>query len=405
VIISNKIKTAIQNGSLVRMMFEEGIKLKIKYGKDAVFDYSLGNPDLQPSTSFKEALMDVARDDKPGVHGYMPNAGILEVRDEVAKYLTEINWDELNSFFYNNHVIMTVGAAGGLNCVLKSILDPSDEVLVIAPYFMEYSYYVDNHSGVVRVVEADEDFRPRAESINVAINKKTKALLINSPNNPTGVVYSKEELNTIGDVLSQASLKYKRDIVLISDEPYKKIVFKGKKAPSVFASYPNTIVVTSFSKDLSIPGERLGYVAINPKMVEAEDLSTAVTLSNRILGSVNAPALIQRVVQRLLHDQADLNIYEERSIFLADALIKRGYELKEPEGSFYLFPKSPIPDDLVFTSLLREENILAVPGEGFGRKGYFRLSLCLDKKMIEKSLDGFSRALEKSRHLFSEETQ
>jgi aspartate aminotransferase len=403
VLISNKIKTAIQNGSMVRQMFEEGIRLKIKYGKEAVFDYSLGNPDLSPPASFKEALIEAAKDDRPGIHGYMPNAGLPDVLSAVAKYLSEDNWDELNQIFYNTTVVMTVGAAGGLNAVLKSILDPGDEVLVLAPFFMEYSYYIDNHAGVIKVVQTDDAFRPVPEKIREAIGEKTKALLINTPNNPTGTVYSRRELAAIGEVLGQASAKYKRDLVLISDEPYKKIVFKGKKAPSVFACYPNTVVVTSFSKDLSIPGERLGYVAMNPMMKDVDSLSTAVTLSNRILGSVNAPAIIQRAVQGLIADQADLWVYEERSTFLATALMGRGYELKEPEGAFYLFPKSPIPDDVVFTSLLREENILAVPGEGFGRPGYFRLSLCLDMQMIQKSLEGFTRALEKARNLTRQE--
>jgi aspartate aminotransferase len=386
-------------------MFEDGIKLKIQYGKDAVFDYSLGNPDLPPPLAFKAALEEVAAEDKPGAHGYMPNAGLQETRSEIAKYLTETHWEELGAIFDVDHVIMTVGAAGGLNCVMKAILDPGDEVLVLAPYFMEYFYYVDNHGGALKVVETDSGFRPVPGRIWDAIGKKTKALLINTPNNPTGAVYGPGELREIGEVLSQASNRFKRDIVLVSDEPYRKITFKGIKAPSVLAAYDRSVMVTSFSKDLSIPGERLGYVAINPRMAGAGDLSSAVTLANRILGSVNAPALIQRVVKNLLREEADLGMYEERSVFLAGELRKLGYEVSEPEGAFYLFPKSPIPDDLVFASLLREENILAVPGEGFGRPGHFRLSLCLDKPMIQRSLQGFSRALEKARHSFDGEGQ
>jgi aspartate aminotransferase len=299
---------------------------------------------------------------------------------------------------------MTVGAAAGLNSVLKAVLDPGDEVIVLAPFFMEYAAYVDNHSGLLKVVETDEFFRPVPDRLKEAINKKTKAVIINSPNNPTGVVYTKDELDAIGEVLRSCSKKFNRSLILISDEPYRKIVFKGKKAPSVFGSYENTALVTSFSKDLSIPGERIGYVALSPKMQMVDDMADAVILANRILGSVNAPALMQRVIMRLLNTEADLFAYEERSIFLAQELIKIGYELKEPEGAFYLFPKSPIPDDLVFTSILREENILAVPGEGFGRKGYFRLSLCLNKQIIKKSIDAFSRALEKVRNLFQKES-
>lgn len=398
-LISNKIKTAIQNGSMVRQMFEEGIRLKLKYGSDSVFDYSLGNPDLPPPKEFQETLLDLAKNDKPGSHAYMPNAGIKDVREAVAKYLSELNGEELKEPFLDKHVVMTVGAAGGLNCALKAVLDPGDEVLVLAPFFMEYHYYVDNHGGVLKVVETDENFRPDPKKLEAAINPKTKALIINTPNNPTGVVYTKEELSSIGEVLSSASKKFGRDLVLISDEPYRKIVFKGKKAPSVLASYRNTLMVTSFSKDLSIPGERIGYVALNPLMPEADLMIDAVVLANRILGSVNAPAFMQRAIQNLLHTEANLSEYEDRSIFLARALMERGYELKEPEGAFYLFPKSPIADDLAFTSLLREEKILAVPGEGFGRRGYFRLSLCLNKEMIKKSLEAFSRALDKARNL------
>ena len=402
-IISNKIKSAIQNGSMVRQMFEEGRLLKIKYGRDSVFDYSLGNPDLEPPRAFRKALLEAVNDDRPGLHAYMPNAGITEVREEVAKYLTETHWDESNQIFYGSHVVMTVGAAGALNAVLKAVLDPGDEVIVLSPYFMEYGFYVDNHGGVLRTAETSRSFRPLPERIREAATRKTKALLINTPNNPTGAGYTAAELSGIAAALSECSQKFKRDIVLISDEPYRKITFQGKTAPSVFAAYPDAVLVTSFSKDLSIPGERLGYLAVSPRMRGGEDFLAAVTLSNRILGSVNAPALMQRAAASLLHEQADLEIYEERSAYLAGALKSRGYGLTEPEGTFYLFPESPIADDLVFTSLLREELILAVPGEGFGRSGFFRLSLCLDQNMIRKSLDGFSRALEKARNMFAEE--
>jgi aspartate aminotransferase len=397
-------RTALQKSSMVRQMFEEGIKLKLQYGKDAVFDYSLGNPDLPPPASFKKALFLAATDERPGVHGYMPNAGIPEVRDEAAKYLTETHWDELNEIFYPGHVVMTIGAAGALNCAFKAILDPGDEVLALAPYFMEYAFYADNHGGVLRVAETDRSFRPDPQKVWEKITPKTKALLINTPTNPTGAVYTADELKSLGEVLAKAEARFKREILLISDEPYRKLVFGGKKAPSVFAAHPNTISCTSFSKDLSIPGERLGYLAVSPKMRGGDEAAAAIILANRILGGVNAPALAQRAVEHLFHGQANLGAYEERAGFLAERLLGMGYLLTRPEGAFYLFPQSPIPDDLVFTSLLREENILAVPGEGFCRPGHFRLSLCLDLKMIEKSLGGFSRALEKARLMFARET-
>ncbi|MDR2350376.1 MAG: pyridoxal phosphate-dependent aminotransferase [Deltaproteobacteria bacterium] len=394
-LVSEKMRDAVNKGSLIRAMFEDGIKLKNQYGADNVFDFSLGNPDLSPPTEFAETLSEVIKENKPGVHGYMPNAGLEEVRKAFADYVTEQNKEEFGETFVADNVVLTVGAAGGINCVLKAVLDPGDEVMVLAPYFVEYGFYADNHAGVIVQVETDRKFRPDPEALAKSITPKTRALIVNTPNNPTGAVYDAGELKAIGDVLTLANQKLKRPIVLIADEPYKKIVFDGKKAPSIFASYPYSISVTSFSKDLSIPGERLGYVTISPKTDgDAEELFLAVTLANRILGSVNAPALVQRTAARLLRKNADLSVYEKRSKLLSEALADMGYDLTPPEGTFYLFPKCPIESDSDFTVYLRQELILAVPGTGFKRSGHFRLSLCADEEHIRKSLNRFKVARE-----------
>ncbi|MDR1041847.1 MAG: pyridoxal phosphate-dependent aminotransferase [Deltaproteobacteria bacterium] len=396
-IISDRMAEALKNGSMVRKMFEEGIRLKAEHGKGNVFDYSLGNPDLPPPESFINGLRDaVTGGEVSGVHGYMPNGGWPEVREAVAAYLTETN-PGIKVPFAAEHAVMTVGAAGGMNCVFKAILDPGDEVIALAPYFMEYRFYVDNHGGLLKVAETDDRFRPVPDKVLAAVTPRTRAVIINTPNNPTGAVYTASELKSLGDALDEASKRLARPVLLVSDEPYRKIVFGGCAAPSVFEAYSHSIVVTSFSKDLSIPGERIGYAAINPAMEGAGELSGALVLANRILGSVNAPSLMQRVVKGILKDSAELGIYEGRSKILADALTDLGYELVRPQGTFYLFPKSPLEDDLAFTETLRRELILAVPGIGFARPGYFRLSLCLDGDMIVKSLTAFAKALARAK--------
>jgi aspartate aminotransferase len=394
-LISSKMIRFLKNASLVRKMFEEGIKLKSEHGKDQVFDYSLGNPDLSPPESFTREIRTASLDTTPGVHGYMPNGGWPDVRKAVAQHLTG-EYPEIGRPFLASDVIMTVGAAGALNCVLKALLDPGDEVITLSPCFMEYLFYVDNHGGILRLAQTDRHFRPVPENVDALINEKTRVLLINTPNNPTGAVYTDTELKVLGELLTEANKKLPRPIFIVSDEPYRKIVFGGSTAPSVFAAYPYTIVVTSFSKDLSIPGERLGYAAVSPQACEDGELSDALTLCNRILGSVNAPSLMQRAVKGCLGDTADVAVYERRSRFLSDALSALGYVLTKPQGTFYLFPESPIPDDLAFTEILRGELVLAVPGSGFARPGYFRLSLCLDEAMIRRSVPAFARALGKA---------
>jgi aspartate aminotransferase len=386
---------AILGGSMVRRMFEEGVKLKKMYGPEEVFDFSLGNPDLPPPANFESRACQILREKTPGLHGYMNNAGWLEVREKLASYLTKTQGQDLNQVIGPENVLMTVGAAGAMNVVLKTVLDPGSTVVTLAPYFMEYNYYISNHSGVVTVAQTDEFFRPNIKELAAKIQKNTVAVIINSPNNPTGAIYTEKELADIGSTLTEGAKITGRPILLIADEPYRKLAFTNQPVPSIFKAYLYSVVVSSFSKDLSLAGERIGYAAVNPLMPNADKLMEAMVLANRILGFVNAPSLAQKVVVELLEESVDLNIYSRRQNIMVSELTKLGYKLVQPEGTFYLFPKSPIPDDLAFIDILREKRILAVPGTGFSRPGYFRLSLCLNEEMIAKSISGFAAAISK----------
>ncbi|MDR2386424.1 MAG: pyridoxal phosphate-dependent aminotransferase [Deltaproteobacteria bacterium] len=386
--ISLKMRAALKGGSMVRKMFEEGRELKGRFGENNVFDYSLGNPDLEPPEAFKTKVIELINQNEKGLHGYMPNGGLDSVRHRLAGYLSKIHGENIGP----EMVIMTVGAAGAINVALKTIVETGDEVMVLAPFFMEYAFYADNHGAKIVAVDSHDNFRPDLGKISEAITEKTRALIINSPNNPTGVVYTLEELKGLADLLRDKSKKYSRPVLLISDEPYRKIVFGGLEVPSVLSLYEDSVVVTSFSKDLSLAGERIGYICVNPKIKNSNDFISAATLANRILGFVNAPALAQRVVAELLEESVDIRVYQERVNSLAGALRGIGYDLVDPQGTFYLFPKSPMKDDLAFIEVLKKELILAVPGSGFSRPGYFRLSLCLDLDKINRSIDGFKRA-------------
>jgi aspartate aminotransferase len=391
--ISHKMKEAIIGGSMVRRMFEEGVRLKKTYGPENVFDYSLGNPDLPPPAGFEAAAKRILLNAEPGAHGYMNNAGWLEVREKISAYLDKTLCQGLTKKLGPENALMTVGAAGAMNVVLKAVLNPGSSVIVLAPYFMEYNFYVGNHGGEVKVAQTDLAFRPNIDELAARIDEKTVAVIINSPNNPTGVIYSAEELAAIGDALNRATKKAGGPILLISDEPYRKLAFNGKPVPSVFKAYPYSVVVSSFSKDLSLAGERIGFAAINPEMPNADKLMEAMVLANRVLGFVNAPSLMQKTVVEILDESVDLDIYRGRQELMVTELVKLGYELVKPAGTFYLFPKSPLADDLAFIDILREKLILAVPGTGFGRSGYFRLSLCLSEEMIKKSIPGFAEAI------------
>jgi len=372
-------------------MFEEGNARRAKYGAENVFDFSLGNPRIEPPAKFKEVLMELAADTSPGLHMYMSNAGLPETRKAVADYIGGQN----GMPFGPDDIIMTVGASGALNVVLKTILDPGDEVIIPSPYFMEYNFYVDNFSGLPRVVATNKDFSLDLSAIENAMNSNTKAVLINNPNNPSGAVYPEQDLIDLGKLLIQHRQRQGKSVYLISDEPYNKIVYDGIKTPSIFKVYHESMLVTSFSKDLSLPGERIGYIAVNPTIEDKKKMIDGLILCNRILGFVNAPALMQRLIPSLLHISVDIGIYQRKRDTLSKALKDAGYNFTPPAGTFYLFPETPIPDDVAFVKDLQEENILAVPGSGFGAPGYFRIAYCVGDDTIERSLPGFARVMKK----------
>jgi aspartate aminotransferase len=389
--VAEKIKTSMERSSWIRRMFEEGIARKAKFGAENVFDFSLGNPNLEPPEAFKKILSQLAGDPGPSLHAYMPNAGLANTRKAVADYLSKHN----RRAFSPEEILMTVGAGGGLNVVLKTLLNPGDEVVIPSPYFVEYNFYLDNHQGVPKTVRTKADFSLDLPAIESAVTEKTKAVLINSPNNPTGKVYDKETLQALGELLTVYSRKLGHPVYLISDEPYRKIVYDGIVVPSVFDVYPESFVVTSFSKDLSLPGERIGYVAVNPEMTDKGTILGGLVLCNRVLGYVNAPAFMQRAVARLMDASVDISLYQRKRDLLCDGLAGCGYEFEKPGGAFYLFPKTPIDDDVAFVQALQEENILTVPGSGFYGPGHMRIAYCVDDRTIEKAMPGFERVMKK----------
>lgn len=390
---SQKIRESIKRSSWIRKMFEEGNQRKQKYGEENVFDFSLGNPNLEPPAKLNQILQKLIDDHRRGQHAYMPNAGYPETRKAVADYLNTLNKPK----FTADEIVMTVGAGGGLNVVLKTILNPGEEVIIPSPYFVEYNFYLDNHQGVPKIVKTHPDFSIDPEAVETALTERTRAVLINSPNNPTGRVYREEELKTLAQLLSDYGSKRGDPIFLISDEPYRKIVYDGVSVPSVFDLYDESFVVTSFSKDLSLPGERIGYAAASPKMTDKKSILEGMVLCNRILGYVNAPAMMQRVIPHLLNDSVDISLYQKRRDLFCDGLSASGYEFSKPEGAFYLFPKTPVEDDVAFVTALQEENILTVPGSGFGGPGHFRIAYCVSDDVIERSLPGFERTMKKFR--------
>ena len=386
--IATKMAAAMQSSSWIRRMFEEGAELKARLGAQNVFDFTLGNPDLEPPDAFKAALLDAVRDGRQGLHGYMPNAGLPATRQAVAKHLTGVH----QLTFAPEDVIMTCGAAGALNVILKTLLDPWDEVIILAPFFPEYLFYIENHGGVARVVETDDRFLPVLHEVEQALNDHTRAVIINSPNNPTGQIYNEAMLRSLGEVLAKGSARFGRPIYLINDEPYRRLVYDRLSLPSVFQAYPESLVATSFSKDLSLAGERIGYIGLNPGAQDRTELLAGMILANRILGYINAPALMQRVVAKLTEISVDITPYARRRELFSRILEEIGYDFIKPQGTFYLFPRSPAADDVAFIQELKKENILAVPGRGFGRPGYFRLAFCVPESMIAGSAPGLARA-------------
>jgi aspartate aminotransferase len=390
--VSARVKACMEESSWIRRMFEEGCELKARCGPENVFDFSLGNPCLEPPPKFQEALEAVVHERFPGKHAYMPNAGLMETRAAVAEQLTS----EHHIAFGPEHILMTCGAGGALNVILKALLEPGDEIIILSPFFPEYRFYADNHGGSAVAVRSRKDFSLDLAALEERIGKRVKAVLLNSPNNPTGKVYDADSLATLGEILRAKEGQYGREIYLISDEPYAKLIYDGARVPSIFAAHSHTILATSHSKDLSLPGERIGYLAIHPHAPHARELANAMTFASRILGFVNAPALMQRVVAHLQGVSIDVSWYQRKRDRLCQALSEMGYSLVKPDGAFYLFPRSPI-DDLEFVRELQESNILTVPGRGFGAPGHFRIAYCVDDCVIENSLPGFRVAIEKYR--------
>ncbi len=391
--IARKMKNFVDNGAMIKKMFEEGARLKAIHGANKVFDFSIGNPNAPPPEIFKATLRSVAEADAFGLHAYMPNAGLPAARKAIAKRIAAEQGVPVEA----SHIIVTCGAAGGLNIVAKALLEPGDEVLVSSPYFVEYGFIADNHGGVLKTVPTLPDFGLDVDALEAAMGPRTKIVLVNTPNNPTGRIYSTESLARLGKAMERCGAALGHAIYLVSDEPYRALTFDEATVPSPLASYPHSILVTSYSKELSLPGERIGYVAVNPRADDLANLMEALSLANRILGFVNAPSLMQHVIAALPGPAlVDISRYQKARDLLAAGLKAAGYEFNLPEGAFYLFPKIPGKGgDAVFLDLLREENILVVPGSAFGTPGYFRIAFCVDPAVIDGALPGFERAMRK----------
>lgn len=380
--VSRQMLSYMENASWIRRMFEEGARLKAIHGADSVYDFSLGNPDVPPPPKVIETMSSLP---SSMFHGYMPNAGYPDARTQIADYCSELYGVPLTA----DDITMSCGAGAGLNVVLKAILDPGDEVIVIAPYFVEYGFYVQNHGGILVSVSSDDQFLPSMEAISRALNRRTKAIIINTPNNPTGRVYSEKILQGIGALLKE----YPR-VVVISDEPYRAIVYDGIAVPSVLKNISNSIVVTSSSKELSLAGERIGYIAVSPELSEKQEIAGALILATRILGFVNAPALMQKVLAACLNERVDVSIYKRRRDAMRSIFDQAGLGYALPEGAFYLFVESPVEDDLAFCNALVSERVLAVPGRGFGKQGYVRFAYCVDESIITAAAPGIKKAVE-----------
>jgi aspartate aminotransferase len=383
--ISRAIAEQMEHASWIRRMFEIGLELRRERGPENVFDFTLGNPDVEPPEPVIAALRRVVAENRPRSHAYMPNAGYPEVRDTIARGLAR----RTGLPFTAADVIMTVGAAGAINIVLKSILDPGDEVILLNPIFPEYRFYVENHGGKVVLAETDERFQPDLDRIAAAITPRTKAIVLNTPNNPTGAMYSEAVLRELNSLVRDP-------IIVISDEPYRSLTFDGATPSEPLRLIERSVLAFSWSKAMAIPGERVGYLAMSPRLGEIAALRDAATFANRILGFINAPAIWQLVAGAVPDVVVDVAQYQAKRDRLCDALTAMGYDAPRPQGSFYVFPKTPIPDDVEFIRRLMAEGILAVPGSGFGRAGYMRLSLTISNDDLERSLAGFARAIAKT---------
>ena len=382
----------VQNSSVIRAMFEEGKRLAGIHGAENVFDFSLGNPNVEPPEEVNNAILEILKTETlMSIHGYMNNSGYEEVRTAIANSLN----DKFNTSFTQKNILMTVGAAGGLNVIFKTLLNPMDEVITFAPYFPEYRNYVKNFEGELMIISPNKiDFQPNFEEFKEKITPKTKAVIINSPNNPTGVIYSEETIIKLSEIMTEKQKEFGTDIYLVSDEPYRDLVYDNAQVPYLSIYYPNTIIGYSFSKSLSLPGERIGYLVISEQIADFENIIIAANIANRILGYVNAPSLFQRVVAKCLNAKVDIETYNRNRELLYNALSSYGYQCAKPQGAFYLFVQAPIESDVEFCKLASEKNILIVPGTAFGCPGYVRIAYCVAYKAIEKALPGFKALIE-----------
>ncbi len=389
--ISEKMKPLVQNNSAIRAMFEEGNKLRAKYGADKVFDFSLGNPNVPAPEAVKEAIIDLVNQEDPVVlHGYMSNAGFEDVRQSIAESLNR----RFGTNFQAKNLIMTVGAASGLNVILKTVVNPGEEVIVFAPYFLEYGSYVRNYDGkLVEITPDTATFQPNLQEFEQKITAKTRAVIVNTPHNPTGVVYSEETIQKLAAILEAKQKEFNSVIYLISDEPYRELAYDGVKVPYLTKYYANTVVGYSYSKSLSLPGERIGYLVIPDEADGSEEMLTAASIANRIGGSVNAPSLIQKVIGRCVDAQVDLAYYDRNRTALYEGLKECGLECIKPQGAFYLFVKSPVADEKEFCQAGKKYNILMVPGSSFACPGYVRLAYCVSYETIVNSLPAFKELM------------
>lgn len=390
--ISNKMKDLVAGSSTIRAMFEEGKRLAAIYGEENVFDFSLGNPNVEPPEVVKNTIIEILSAESPNfVHGYMSNSGYEDVRLKIAEFTNKKH----NLNLTENNIVMTCGAAGGLNIIFKTLMNPGDEVITFAPYFGEYRAYTNNYDGNLVVVPSNTDtFEPNLEEFENKITSKTKIVVINSPNNPTGVIYSEEVIKSLANILNKKQKEFNSSIYLISDEPYREIVYDDIKVPYLLSYYNNSIIGYSYSKSLSLPGERIGYIVANSDLDDFDIFMQGLNVANRVLGFVNAPSLFQRVIARTLGAEVDVDIYKKNRDLLYNHLTKIGFSCVKPNGAFYLFPKSLIEDDVKFCQDAKKFNLLIVPGTAFGCPGHFRISYCVSYNKIEKSLAAFDKLAE-----------
>lgn len=395
--IAKSMESYVKGSSAIRAMFEEGTKLAKIYGKENVFDFSLGNPNVSPPDEIKQSIIDILEsEDTTFVHGYMNNAGYEDVRNVIAQRLNNLH----GTIFSEKNILMTTGAAGGLNVTFKTLLDPEDEVIVFAPYFGEYKNYVSNYGANLVVIPPNiPTFQPDLKELEENITAKTKAVLINSPNNPTGVIYSEETIKDMARVLLEKEKEFGIDIYLISDEPYRELVYDEVKVPYVTKYYKNTIVGYSYSKSLSLPGERIGYLVLPDELSDFDNIVNAATTANRILGFVNAPSIMQRVVARCINSTVDVNIYNKNRETLYNGLIEMGYECIKPDGAFYLFVKSPIEDEIEFCNIAKEHRVLVVAGSSFECPGYIRMAYCVSYDTIVDALPQMKKVMDEVKTL------